>query len=245
MDRYNRNILIDGFGNEGQDKLLKSKVLVVGVGGLGSPVLAYLAAAGVGRLGIADYDVVDISNLQRQILHYTPDIGKLKTTSAKGKLQALNPKVIIEAYTERLGQNNMAEIIKQYDFVVDCCDNYETKFLINDVCVEKQIAFSHGAVIALHGEVMTYTPGNACYRCVFGNPPEGDTVPTAAEAGVLGAVSGIIGSIQAAEAIKYLTGIGELILNRMLFFDGKSMTFNSLKVVQDNRCICLKSLFIG
>lgn len=238
MDRYKRNILIDGFGYEGQEKLRKSKVLVIGAGGLGSPVLAYLAAAGVGTLGIADYDVVDISNLQRQILHYTPDIGKLKIESAADKLHALNPEITVNTYSRKLDGDNVAGIIRPYDFVVDCCDNYETKFLINDTCVKEQIPFSHGAVIALRGEVMTYTPGNACYRCIFGNPPESGTAPSAAEAGILGAVAGVIGSIQAAEALKYLTGSDGLILNRILLFDGKSMSFHSLKVAKNDHCKC-------
>lgn len=230
MNRYNRNILIEGWGEEGQQKLRSSKVLVVGAGGLGSPVLLYLAAAGVGTLGIVDYDVVDISNLQRQILHQTTDLGKNKIESAREKLNVLNPEVSVITYSEKFTEKNAANIIGEYDFVIDCCDNYTTKFLINDVCVREQKPYSHGAVLALRGEVMTYIPGNACYRSVFDNPPEDGTAPTSAQAGILGSIAGVIGSIQATEAIKYLTGIGELILNRILIFDGKSMNFYSLKV---------------
>ena len=230
MERYNRNILIDGFGEEGQRKLKLAKVLIVGAGGLGSPVLFYLAAAGVGTLGIIDYDVVDISNLQRQILYRTDEIGKQKTESAKEKLMALNPEINVRTYEERFAEDNAAAIIRPYDFVIDCCDNYATKFLINDVCVEMQKPYSHGAVLALQGEVMTYVPGCSDYRAVFGSPPEEGSVATSAQAGILGAIACTIGCIQATEAIKYLTGIGNLITNRILLFDGKTMAFHSLKI---------------
>lgn len=228
--RYNRNILIEDFGEEGQRKLQNSKVLIIGAGGLGSPVLFYLSAAGIGTLGIIDSDVVDISNLQRQILHCTSEIGVPKVISAKEKLEALNPDVHIVAYQERFRQDNAAELVRQYDFVVDCCDNYETKFLINDVCVAEQKPYSHGAVLTLSGEVMTYIPGSADYRKVFGSPPSEGIVPTSAQVGILGSVAGIVGSIQATEAIKYLTGIGDLIHNRILIIDGKTMAFQSLKI---------------
>jgi len=241
MERYNRNILIDGFGMDGQQKLQKSSVLVIGAGGLGAPVLYYLAAAGIGTLGIIDNDVVDITNLQRQILHYTTDVGKHKVESAKEKLNSLNPGIQVITYKERFTEENAGEIIRNYDFIVDCCDNYETKFLINDVCTGQRKPFSHGAVIALRGEVMTYVPGNACYRCIFDNAPEDGTVPTSKEAGILGPVAGVIGSIQATETIKYLIGIGELILNRILIFDGRTMTFQTLKSGIRNDCHCMGS----
>ena len=227
--RYHRNIQIEDFGEEGQQKLKSAKVLVVGAGGLGSPVLFYLAAAGVGTLGIIDDDVVDISNLQRQILHRTDDIGRLKIESAREKLLALNPDTNIVTYEERFTADNAAMIVNQYDFVVDCCDNYTAKFLINDVCVAEQKPYSHGAVLALSGEVMTYVPGCADYRAVFGSAPEDGAAPTSAQAGILGSIAGVVGSIQATEVIKYLTGIGDLITNRILIFDGKTMMFHSLK----------------
>lgn len=230
MERYQRNILIEGLGESGQRKLKAAKVLVVGAGGLGSPVLYYLAAAGVGTLGIVDDDVVDMTNLQRQVLHRTDDIGRLKIDSAKEKLLALNPETKLITYPERFLPENAAFLIKDYDFVIDCCDNYATKFLINDCCVEQQKAYSHGAVLALRGEVMSYVPGCADYRAVFGGPPAEGTAPTSAEAGILGAIAGVVGSIQATEAIKYLTGLGELITNRILIFDGRSMAFHSLKL---------------
>ncbi len=228
INRYHRNILIEGFGEEGQKKLQRAKVLVVGAGGLGSPVLLYLAAAGVGTLGIIDFDKVDETNLQRQIIHFTEDIGKSKVQSAAEKISMLNTEVKINAYQELFTEGNARELVRQYDFVIDCCDNYTTKFLINDICEAEKIAFSHGAVLAMKGEVMTCTPGNTTYRSVFGAPPPEDSMPTAAEAGILGAIAGIIGSIQAAEAVKYITGIGELIVNRMLIFDGRKMQFYSL-----------------
>ena len=238
MERYKRNILLDGFGEEGQEKLRQGKVLVIGAGGLGSPVLFYLAAAGVGTIGIVDFDVVDITNLQRQILHQTSDLGKQKTISAKEKLEALNPEITIKSYAEKLTTENAVSLIDEYDFVIECCDNYEAKFLVNDICVAQGKSYSHGAILAMQGEVMTYVPRHACYRCVFGNPPAEGSVPTAAQAGVLGSIAGLAGSIQATEAIKYLTGIGELLTDRILVFDGKTMNFNSLKVKKRNTCQC-------
>lgn len=238
MKRYDRNILIKEIGKSGQEKLAKGKVLVIGAGGLGSPVLLYLAAAGVGTLGIVDYDEVDITNLQRQILHQTPDVGKLKTESAREKLILLNPEIDIKLYQEKFTAANGKDITAEYDFIIDCCDNYAAKFLINDVCVEMGKPYSHGAILALQGEVMTYTPGNACYRCIFNDPPEEGTYPVSSQVGVLGAIAGVIGSIQAAEAIKYLTETGELITNRILIFDGKKMAFHSLKAHKRDGCIC-------
>lgn len=228
--RYSRNILIEGFGEEGQRKLQASRVLVIGAGGLGSPVLFYLAAAGIGTLGIIDSDVIDISNLQRQILHNSDAIGHPKVSSAKEKLKALNPEINIITYEERFSSANAAELVKSYDFIIDCCDNYETKFLINDICVAERKPYSHGAVLALRGEVMTYVPGSSDYRKVFDSPPDNGVFPTSAQAGILGAIAGIVGSIQATETIKYLTGMGDLIIDRILIIDGRTMSFHTLKV---------------
>lgn len=238
MDRYKRNILLEGFGTEGQKKLLQSKVLVIGAGGLGSPVLYYLAAAGVGTLGVVDYDKVDVTNLQRQILHHTVDIGRYKTESAKEKITALNPDVKVNTYTEKFTKQNASELVTAYDFVIDCCDNYDTKFLINDICVQMKKPYSHGAITAMRGEAMTYIPGCACYRCIFDNPPEAGSVRTSEQIGVLGSVVGMVGSVQATEAIKYLTGDNSLITNRLLIIDGKSMNFFSLKASVKDNCIC-------
>ncbi len=258
-DRYNRNILIENVGEKGQLKLRASRVLVVGAGGLGSPVLFYLAAAGVGTIGIVDDDVVNITNLQRQILHFTSDLGRRKTESAQEKLTALNPDVKIVIYNCRFSNENAEKIINgnmegdtvglasdmsclrsggEYDFVVDCCDNYATKLLINDVCVRMKKPYSHGAVVALRGEVMTYIPGSACYRCVFDTPPEDGALPTASQIGILGSVAGIVGSLQATETIKYLAGINDLITNRILIAEANVMNFISLKVKKRDSCMC-------
>lgn len=230
MERYLRNKLIEGFGDEGQEKLFKAKVLVIGAGGLGSPVLYYLAAAGVGTLGIMDDDVVNVSNLQRQILFQTTDLGQSKSELARKRLLALNPEIQIIAYHKRLTAKNAEEMFAPYDFVVDCSDSFTTKYLINDVCVQMQKPYCHGAITGLRGEVMTYVPGCADYRAVFASPPEEADGSMNAAAGVLGATAGVVGSLQATEVIKYLTGMGELLTNRILFFDGRSMTFHTLKV---------------
>lgn len=259
MDRYNRNILIEGFGDEGQAKLKAAKVLVIGAGGLGSPVLLYLAAAGVGTLGIVDDDMVNITNLQRQFLHFTTDLNRSKIVSAREKVASLNPEVKVVTYPYRFTEENAERIILglvsreevnalltsspeppggEYDFIVDCCDNYATKLLINDVCVKLQKPYSHGAVIAMRGEVMTCIPGTACYRCVFETPPEDGILPTSSQDGILGAVAGIVGSIQATETIKFLVGMDGLITNRLLVIDAKTMNFVSLKVKKYNWCMC-------
>lgn len=238
--RYSRNTLIESFGDEGQEKLAAAKVLVIGAGGLGSPALLYLAAAGVGTLGIVDYDVVDITNLQRQILHTTNDIGKLKINSATLKLAAFNPGIVIRTHHKKFTDENAISIVNDYDFIIDCSDNYTTKLLINDTCVKLQKPYSHGAVISLRGETMTYLPGTACYRCVFETPPDDETLPTSDQVGVLGSVTGIIGSIQATEAIKYIVGLGDLITNRLLIIDALTMSFSSFKVKTNKKCTCSK-----
>lgn len=240
MERYHRNILIEGFGEEGQRKLKASSVLVVGAGGLGSPVILYLAAAGIGTIGIVDNDLVALSNLQRQILHHTNDVQSNKTASAQRKIHALNPEVKVVPYVTFFTATNAETLITPYDFVVDCCDNYTTKFLINDICVKLDKPYSHGAVLALQGEVMTIVPGSACYRCAFPEAPEDGSVPTAAEAGILGAVAGIIGSIQATEVIKYLTGVGELLTNQLLIVQARTFRFYPLKVKRAKYCCCQK-----
>jgi molybdopterin/thiamine biosynthesis adenylyltransferase len=257
--RYNRNILIEGFGEAGQAKLKASKALVIGAGGLGSPALYYLAAAGVGVIGIVDDDTVNLSNLQRQILHTTGDLGRRKTDSAREKLIALNPDVEIVVYNCRFTEENAEKIINglmdgdivglpagtddkspgsAYDFVLDCCDNFATKLLINDVCVKMKIPYSHGAVVSMRGEVMTCVPGSACYRCVFETPPADGVLPTSSQTGVLGAVAGIIVSIQASEAIKYLVGMNDLLTNRILIVDARKMNFITLKVGKKPLCRC-------
>ena len=237
-ERYQRNILVEGIGEEGQAKLMAAKVLVIGAGGLGSPTLYYLAAAGIGTIGIVDDDVVHTSNLQRQILHFSNDCGGFKTVSARRKLTALNPEIKIETYTDRFSKENAEKIIKGYDFVVDCSDNFTTKLLINDTCIQAAKPYSHGAVVALRGEVMTCIPGTACYRCLFETQPEEGLMPSVSQAGILGSVAGIVGSIQATETIKYLTGINDLITNRIQLIDAKTMRFFSLVIKKNDSCIC-------
>jgi molybdopterin-synthase adenylyltransferase len=241
IQRYSRHIILQNVGVEGQQKILEGKVLIVGAGGLGSPVALYLAAAGVGTLGIIDGDTVDLTNLQRQIIHFTADINKPKVTSAKEKIKQLNPDVTVITYHELLTSNNIREIINDYDFIVDGTDNFPVKFLINDACVLSSKPFSHGGILRFEGQTMTYTPGNACYRCVFRNPPPPDAVPTCSQAGVLGSVAGMLGTIQATEVLKFLTGIGELLTNRLLIFQALTMEFRTTRFKRNDACpVCGK-----
>ncbi|MCE1197721.1 MAG: molybdopterin-synthase adenylyltransferase MoeB [Marinilabiliales bacterium] len=236
IQRYSRHILLQDVGPEGQEKISQAKVLMVGAGGLGAPAALYLAAAGVGTIGIIDGDVVDLSNLQRQIIHFTPDVGKAKVTSAQEKINLLNPDVRVEVYPYLLNASNALEIIGKYDFVVDGTDNFPVKFLINDACVLAGKPFSHGGILRFQGQTMTWLPGHACYRCVFQAPPPPNLVPTCSEAGVLGAIAGMLGTIQAAEALKFITGVGELLTDRLLTFDARSMEFRNVKVKSNAHC---------
>jgi molybdopterin/thiamine biosynthesis adenylyltransferase len=220
LERYSRQILLPQVGPEGQEKLLQSKVLVVGTGGLGSPVLLYLAAAGVGTLGFMDFDQVDTSNLQRQIVHTTPDIGKSKVQSALEALRNINPDVQLQPHEEKLDFHNASAIITQYDFVIDGTDQFASKYLINDTCVLHGVPCSLGGILRFEGQLTTVVPGQSgCYRCLFPNPPSSDAMPTCASAGILGPVAGILGSYQATECLKYLTGAGELLTNKFLSLD--------------------------
>jgi adenylyltransferase/sulfurtransferase len=239
IERYSRNIILKEVGGKGQTKLLESKVLVIGAGGLGAPASLYLAASGVGTIGIADGDAVDITNLQRQIIHFTPDIGKPKVTSAKEKIIALNPDVNVITYNDRITADNIASVIQDYDFIIDATDNFPTKFLINDACVLNKKAFSHGGILRFDGQTLTHTPGNACYRCVFDSPPPKGLVPTCSQAGILGAVAGILGSIQAAEALKFILGTGDLLINRLLVMNALDMSFRTVDLKRNPKCkIC-------
>lgn len=234
--RYSRHILLADIGVEGQEKIRQGRVLVVGAGGLGSPVALYLAAAGVGTIGIVDGDVVDLSNLQRQVIHFTPDVGRPKVTSAKEKIQLINPGVKVVTHEEFLVADNALDIIKDYDFVVDGTDNFPVKFLINDACIMAGKPFSHGGILRFEGQTFTHLPGTACYRCMFGAPPPPGLVPTCSQAGVLGAIAGMLGTIQAAETLKFLTGTGELLTDRLLSFNAKTMDFRKIKVHRNDRC---------
>ena len=236
IERYSRHIILQDIGGKGQEKILNSKVLIIGAGGLGAPVALYLAAAGVGTLGIIDGDVVDASNLQRQVIHFTADIGKPKVQSAKEKIEQINPDVKVITYYELFTSENAMRILADYEFVIDGTDNFPVKFLINDACVMAKKPFSHGGILRFDGQTLTHTPGHACYRCVFHSPPPANAVPTCSQAGVLGAIAGMLGTIQAAEALKFITGVGDLLTNRMMIFDAKKMNFRTVKVKKNPKC---------
>lgn len=238
LERYSRHIILKEIGVKGQKKLLNAKVLIIGAGGLGAPVAMYLAAAGVGTIGIVDADEVDLSNLQRQIIHATEDIGKPKVKSAKETMNKMNPDVTVNTYHEFVTSENILDLIKDYDFVIDGTDNFPAKFLINDACVMAKKPFSHAGIIRFKGQLMTYVPGEGpCYRCVFKNPPPKDAVPTCKQAGVVGAMGGVIGSLQAMEAIKYITGVGDLLTGSLLTFDAIKMNFHKVKLPKAD-CNC-------
>lgn len=243
LERYSRHILLADVGVEGQEKILNAKVLVIGAGGLGSPVALYLAAAGVGTIGIADADKVDLSNLQRQIIHFTADVGKQKVDSARDKMLAINPGVRVITHPVFLMSHNILDIIKQYDFIIDGTDSFASKFLINDACVLAGKPFSHGGILRFTGQAITVFPGkSACYRCVFRNPPPANAVPTCSQAGVLGAIAGMLGTIQAAEALKFLTGAGTCISNVLLNFDARTMEFRRVALQRQDDCpVCGKN----
>ena len=236
IDRYSRHILLKDVGGAGQEKLLNAKVLIIGAGGLGAPIALYLAAAGVGHLGIVDGDQVELSNLQRQVIHFTSDIGVPKVTSAAHKIAQMNPDVRVTTYHELVSSSNIMELISGYDFIVDGTDNFSAKFLINDACVLAQKPFSHGGILRFDGQTMTYVPGHACYRCVFLNPPPLNAVPTCSQAGILGAVAGILGTIQAAEVLKFIVGVGDLLTDRLLIMNAKTMQFRSVAVRHNPKC---------
>ncbi len=237
LERYSRHILLQDVGVEGQIRLCGARVLIVGAGGLGAPAALYLAAAGVGTVGIVDNDHVDISNLQRQIIHFTKDIGVAKVESAAEKMQAINPGIRVRTHPAFLCADNIREIIRDYDFVIDGADNFPTKFLVNDACVMEGIPFSHGGILRFDGQTMTIVPGkSACYRCTFRTPPPADAVPTCSQAGVLGAIAGMLGTIQAAEALKFITGAGELLTNALLTFDARTMHFRRIPLRPQDDC---------
>lgn len=230
-ERYRRHIMMPEIGEGGQRRLNAGKVLIVGAGGLGSPVALYLAAAGVGTIGIIDGDTVDLSNLQRQIIHGTSDVGRLKTESARNGIKEINPGCEVVAYNEFFGEENGVSIVEDYDFIVDATDTFGVKMLINDICVDAGKPFSHGGISGFGGEVMTHIPGTACYRCLFDSEPQPREI-----VGTFGAVPGIIGSIQAAEAIKYLSGTGELLTDRLLVIDALSMRFTTVNLFRRIDC---------
>jgi len=236
IERYSRHIILSEVGPEGQEKIISGRVLIIGAGGLGAPAAMYLAAAGVGTIGLVDPDSVELSNLQRQIIHFTPDVGKPKVLSAQEKIAVINPEVKVITYQERISSGNIGSIIKDFDFIIDGTDNFSAKFLINDACVFAAKPFSHGGILRFNGQAMTYIPGEACYRCVFNAPPPKGAVPSCSQAGILGAVAGMLGTIQATEALRFLIGKGELLINRLLIFDALAMKFRESAFKRNPRC---------
>ncbi len=225
LERYSRHLILKEIGVRGQKKLLAARVLVIGAGGLGSPAAMYLAAAGVGTIGIIDDDVVDLSNLQRQIIHGTGNVGMPKVESAAETVTSINPDVTVKPYHIRVSAGNIAELIAGYDVIVDAADNFSTKFLINDACVLAGKPYIYGGALRFEGQLMTYVPGRGpCYRCIFRDMPAAGEVPSCKEAGVLGAVVGVIGSMQAVEAVKLILGVGKPLTARLMTFDALAMT---------------------
>lgn len=235
--RYHRHLLLPEVGEAGQQRLLESKVLLLGAGGLGSPAALYLAAAGVGTLGIVDMDVVDASNLQRQILHNLDRIGERKVDSAKKALTSMNPDVSVVGYDMRLGADNVVELFEEYDLVVDGTDNFPTRYLVNDASLLTRTPVVHGSIFRFEGQVAVFDPYNGpCYRCLVPEPPPAELAPSCAEAGVLGVLCGIIGSIQAVEAVKMLLGLGDPLVGRLLAYDALEQSFRTFKVRRDSSC---------
>lgn len=238
--RYARHLMLAKVGETGQRKLLDAKVLLVGAGGLGSPTALYLTAAGIGHIGVVDHDVVDISNLQRQILHRTPDAGVPKVDSAERALRDLNPDVRVTKYAERLDASNIDRILDDgWEIVVDGCDNFATRYLINDACVFRRLPNVHGSIFQFEGQTTVFAPhlGGPCYRCLYPEPPPPELAPNCAEAGVIGALPGLIGTVQATETLKLVLGIGEPLVGRILQLDALEMRWRELKVRRDKRCV--------
>lgn len=236
-ERYARHLILDGVGEAGQEKLLAGRVLVIGAGGLGSPVALYLAAAGVGTIGIADSDAVELSNLQRQIAHHSMDLGRLKVESAREKMVAMNPDVEVRTYPVRVTAATIRDMVDRYDFVIDATDNFAAKFLINDACVLAGKPYSHGGILRFDGQTMTVLPGaSACYRCIFPEPPRREVATACSRAGVIGVLPGVIGTLQATEAVKSLLGIGESLAGRLLTYNALRMKFREVPVRRNADC---------
>ena len=240
FERYARHIILDEVGEEGQVRLMRARVLVVGAGGLGSPLLLYLAAAGIGTLGVIDDDVVDLSNLQRQIIHPTAQIGHAKVESARATVAAINPEVAVEAHAVRLDEKNAAALVRQYDIVADGSDNFSTRYLLNDACYAERRTLVAAALSPFDGQLSTFKaylgPPNPCYRCLFREPPPPDLVPRCETAGILGAIAGVIGTLQATEVLKELLGLGESLSGQLLMYDARRADFHKIKLPRDPDC---------
>jgi molybdopterin-synthase adenylyltransferase len=240
FERYARHLILDEVGEEGQLRLLSSRVLVVGAGGLGSPLLLYLAAAGVGTIGIIDSDRVDLTNLQRQIVHATDRVGALKVESARAALAAVNPGVWVETHPERLATENAEAVIRRYDLVADGSDNFATRYLLTDLCCRLEKPLIAAALSPFEGQISTFRPylgpGHPCYRCLFREPPPPDLVPRCETAGILGAIAGVLGTLQAVEVLKELLGIGESLDGMLLMYDALRARFHSIRIGKDPHC---------
>jgi molybdopterin/thiamine biosynthesis adenylyltransferase len=236
VQRYSRHLIMDGVGSVGQRKLIDSKVLIIGAGGLGSPVALYLALAGIGTLGIVDFDTVDVSNLQRQILHTDADVGRPKVISAKETIEAHNPDVNVILHEEPINSDNAMDIIPNYDIIVNGADNFATRYLVNDAAFLAGKPLVDGAILVFDGQATPYFPGQGCYRCMFPEPPPPGEVPNCSEAGVIGALPGLVGSIQALEVIKLAMGVGETLTSRMLLIDALTMDFREINIRQNPDC---------
>ena len=236
VKRYSRHIIMGDVGSKGQRALMGAKALIIGAGGLGSPSAIYLSLAGVGTVGIVDFDVVELSNLQRQVLHHTADIGRPKVQSAVDNIKAYNPDVNVVVHETRLEADNAMEIISQYDLVINGADNFATRYLVNDACYLLNKPLVDGSILIFDGQATVFLPGDGCYRCLFPSPPPPGMVPNCAEAGVLGALTGLVGSIQATEALKYFLGIGESLSSRLLLIDALSMTFREVRLKRNPDC---------
>ncbi len=237
IERYSRHIMLPEVGGVGQAKMLEAKVLLIGAGGLGSPAAFYLAAAGVGNLGIVDFDVVDLSNLQRQIIHSTERVGMLKTESAKKTIAALNPDVNVTVYNERLTSENIMRLFEGYDYILDGTDNFATRYLINDACVMTGKTNIHGSIFRFEGQATVFKPhAGPCYRCLYPEPPPPGLVPNCQEGGVLGVLAGVIGNLQVVETLKLILGQGEPLIGSLLIYDALRTEFRRLKLKRDVNC---------
>ena len=237
VNRYSRHIIMPQVGPSGQRKIMESSVLIIGAGGLGSPIAVYLALAGIGKIGIVDFDTVDISNLQRQILHQNDDIGKLKAISAKETINAYNPDVEVVTHGVPITSDNAMEIIAVYDYVINGADNFAARYLVNDTCHFLQKPLIDGSILLFDGQVTVYLPGKGCYRCLYPSPPPPGMVPSCAEAGVLGALCGTVGTIQATEVLKLILGVGDTLNGRLLLYDALAMEFRQVRIRRDPHCV--------
>ena len=241
LARYARHIVLDEVGEEGQLRLLQSRVLVIGAGGLGSPLLMYLAAAGVGTLGVIDFDVVDLSNLQRQIVHGTDNIGEAKVASAAERLETINPEIAVETHRARLTPANALDLVSEYDLVADGSDNFTTRYLVNDACYFAKKPLVSAAMLRFEGQLSTFRahePGEdrPCYRCLFPSPPRPDLVPRCEQAGILGSIAGVMGTLQATEVLKELLGLGDRLAGKLVLYDALGARFRTLSVRRDPAC---------